>query len=333
SRIIDFGELPVFEEASTFPCIFLTKNQKAVKQSFEFFQVKELDPPEFPAMVQDGLKVLDSRSIEGSNWSLAEPIELDIIDKMKTKGIELEEYVEEEILRGLLTGYNKAFIIEEEKKKKLIDEDPKSAEIIKPVLKGNDIRFYRISFKNLYLILTKVGVDIENYPAIKKHLYQHKERLKKRYDQGDNYWELRACGYYDEFEKPKIIYPDIAKESRFTLDTEGYYLTNTSYFIPSSDKYVLGVLNSKLVFNYYKRVSSVLGDADKGGRMRWFRQDVSKIPIAEADKATRKKIESLVDQILTAKKENPEADASKLEAKIDRLVYELYGLSEEEIGV
>ncbi|WP_434084071.1 TaqI-like C-terminal specificity domain-containing protein [Fodinibius saliphilus] len=133
--------------------------------------------------------------------------------------------------------------------------------------------------------------------------------------QGDHYWELRACDYYNEFEKPKIIYPDIAKERRFTLDTEGYYLTNTAYFIPSSDKYVLGILNSKLVFNYYKRVSSVLGDPDKGGRMRWFRQHVSNIPIAKADDNTKKKIESNVDQILTVNVEL-KADTSELEEEI-----------------
>lgn len=332
-RIIDFGELPVFDEAATFPCIFITQNRRADEQEFEFFQVKELKPIEFPIMIEEGIKVLDNRSIEGSNWSLADPIELDIIDKMRAKGVELEAYVDNEILRGIITGYNKAFIIDEDKKQQLINEDPKSVEVIKPVLKGNDIRFYEILFKDSYLILTEVGIEIEKYPAIKKHLDQHKERLEKRYDQGDYYWELRACGYYEEFEKPKIIYPDIAKESRFTLDTEGYYLTNTAYFIPSSDKYVLGILNSKLVFNYYKRVSSVLGDADKGGRMRWFRQDVSKIPIAEPTKEQKTQIESLVDQMLTARREDPDANTSVLEAEIDRLVYELYGLSEEEVGI
>ncbi|WP_440998517.1 type IIG restriction enzyme/methyltransferase [Fodinibius sp. SL11] len=331
SQIIDFGELPVFSEAATFPAIFLTQNRKIETQAFDFMQVKDLDSQNFQDRITNGLATLDNRSISGSNWSLAEPIELDIIDKMREKGTELLEYVGTEIYRGLITGYNKAFVIDEEKKDELIKEDAKSKEIIRPVLKGNDIRFYRTAFKDLYLIVTKIGTDIDRYPAVKNYLDQYKDRLKKRYDQGDHYWELRACDYYDEFEKPKIIYPDIAKERRFTLDTKGHYLTNTAYFIPSNNRYVLGILNSKLVFNYYKRVSSVLGDPDKGGRMRWFRQHVSGIPIADTDYEVKEKIESNVDQILTAKKNN--ADTSELDEEIDQLVYELYGLTDEEIAI
>jgi len=150
---------------------------------------------------------------------------------------------------------------------------------LKPIIVGDDIRKYEINYRDRYLIWTFIGIDIEKYPAIKKYLESFKEELEKRWDKGNYYYELRACDYYDLFEKPKIIYPDIAKESRMTLDRDGLFLTNTAYFIPSQDLYLLSLLNSKLIFNYYKRTATVLGDADKGGRMRWFSQDIVRLPI------------------------------------------------------
>jgi hypothetical protein len=164
---------------------------------------------------------------------------------------------------------------------------------------------------------------------------------------------LRECAYYDEFEKPKIVYPDIAKESRVAFDSSRLYLANTIYFIPSDDLYLLAILNSKLIFSFFKRAASVLGDPDKGGRLRWFRQDVLKLPIRRinfADKQEKKQhdaIVALVEEMLELQKEYAQSDrklfAEKAEAvkrkidavdaKIDQAVYRLYGLTEEEIRV
>jgi hypothetical protein len=112
------------------------------------------------------------------------------------------------------------------------------------------------------------------------------------------------------FENPKIIYPDIAKESRATLDREGFYCSNTAYFIPTENLYLLGILNSKIVFTYFKQNASVLGDAEKGGRLRWFRQDVLKIPIRKIDISDPNDLSqydlivTLVGQILELKNES-----------------------------
>lgn len=199
--------------------------------------------------------------------------------KMDSFGISLGEYVNTEIKYGVKTGFNNAFIIDKSTKERLVSEDPKSEEILKPIIVGDDIRKYELNYRDKYLIGTYIGVDIERYPAIKKYLESFKESLEKRWDKGNYYYELRACDYYDQFEKPKIVYPDIAKESRMTFDRDGLYLANTAYFIPTQDLYLLSLLNSKLIFNYYKRTAAVLGDADKGGRMRWFSQDVIRLPI------------------------------------------------------
>jgi type II restriction/modification system DNA methylase subunit YeeA len=192
---------------------------------------------------------------------------------------------------------------------------------------------------------------------------QFKKQLtpKPKSWQGDK-WEGRKPGqyewyeiqdtvdYYNEFEKPKIVYPDIAKESRIAFDNEGIYFGNTVYFMPSNDFFLLGVLNSKLIFNYYKRIAAVLGDADKGGRMRWFTQDVLKLPIRTinfsdpADKARHDKMVSLVEQMLALNKQlatsktahektNLQRQIDATDKQIDSLVYELYALTEEEIKI
>jgi type I restriction-modification system DNA methylase subunit len=278
-EIIDFGELPVFEEAATFPCIVLI-DKKTPQHATQFAKIQSLD---FGSVAQAALNTaysLPPAVFKMADWQMANIDKSPILNKIKLNGVPLEDYTQAGIFRGLLTGFNEAFIIDKPTKDRLIAEDANSATIIKPFLAGDDIRFYQVNFQEKYLIVTKNGIEIEKYPAIFKHLKQYQQQLEKRTDKGKHYWELRACDYYDVFEMPKIIYPDIAKDRRMTLDTKGYFFGNSAYFIPTDDKYLLALLNSKLMFFYYKNISSVLGDADRGGRMRWFKQYVENLPIA-----------------------------------------------------
>lgn len=155
-----------------------------------------------------------------------------------------------------------------------------------------------------------------------------------------------AIDYFEKFEQPKIVYPDIAKESRATLDKSGCYLGNTAYFLPTDDLFLLGILNSKLIFAYFKRQAAVLGDADKGGRLRWFSQDVLKIPICNlkkntADKAKKTHFISLVKQLIELHKQldiqkMPEdkkqikRQINAISKELDEMVYSFYGVSVEE---
>jgi hypothetical protein len=240
-------------------------------------------------------------------------------------------------------------------------------ELLESFVVGDDVRKYRINTRDAFLIripkgFTNANIDKENnawkwfeatYPAIANHLKRFEETAKKRQDQGDYWWELRACDYYSEFDKPKIIYPDIAKESRAAFDTTGLYFNNTIYFIPLNDLYLLALLNSKLIFTYFKRIAAVLGDADKGGRLRWFKQDVMKIPVRQidfgnlAEKLAHDEIVRLVERMLALQKErqsvrreddldrvrNLERQIAQVDAEIDQRVYALYGLTEEEIKI
>ena len=136
------------------------------------------------------------------------------------------------------------------------------------------MRKWTIRHSDQWLIVTPIGIEIKKYPAVFEHLKQWRKELEKRWDKGDHWWELRPCDYYDLFDKPKIIFPDIAKEPRFSFSEKPLYATNTIYFIPTSDLYLLGVLNSDSVWMYAREHLTVLGDSAKGGRLRFFRQFV-----------------------------------------------------------
>ena len=364
-EIIDFGELPVFASVATFPSIIITRKQPTKLQQPLHASIKKLDFEILSEEIHRIGTILDDRSLQGDNWSLADSGEHSIFDKMRNSSISLGEFVENRIYRGVVTGCNDVFVINEVIRNRIINEDPKSSKVIKPFVVGDDVRKYRINIKNTYLILTRRGIKISEYPAVYEYLLKHKKLLlPKPIDYKGLEWQGRKPGnyhwyeiqdtvdYYAEFEKPKIVYPDIAKESRVAYDTESLYFGNTVYFIPSDDLYLLGVLNSKLIFAFFKRISSVLGDADKGGRLRWFRQDVMKIPIRNldmtipAEKARHDTIVKLVTEMLTLQKEyvNVEKELDdrrhalqrridEMDREIDKLVYQLYGLTDEDIRI
>jgi len=362
-QIIDFGELPVFKKAATFPAVFVTGNRVVKKQKFIYAAIKRLDFKTLEEEVKTIGLNLDNRAISGGNWTLASKIEITIIDKIKKAGVPLGEYTDAHIYYGIKTGYNDAFVIDNKTRVRLIKENPRSREVIKPFVVGDDVRKYRINFRDQHLILIRKGWTntklksgqkpfeclMDHYPAIAKYLLPFEAKAKQRYDQGDYWWELRACEYYDLFEQPKIMYPDIARESRLTFDINGLLCANTVYFIPVNDPYLLGVLNSKLIFAYFKRNAAVLGDADKGGRIRWFSQDVLKIPIKVIqtfpnEKSLHDKIVFLVTSMLDLNKKFPltktaqektviQRQIDSTDQRIDELVYELYGLTQEEIKI
>ena len=341
--IIDFGDLPVFEEATTYPCLLQIRKDER-KREFEAVEIEHLDFDSLRSVIEEFSFQVDQTKLNASGWSLISKDAQQLLEKIKSKGVPLKEYVDGKIYRGILTGLNKAFVIDEEKRNELIEDDLNSAQFIKPFLAGRDIKRYQPPTTDKHLINIPNGWTNKNlkgdddkwellqekFPALSNYLSQYEEKAKSRYDQGEYWWELRACSYLEEFEKPKIILPDISLQGNFTFDEAGkYHLVNTAYLIGKNDKYLLGILASKLVDFFYRNISS----SYRGGYLRFIRQYLQEIPIAKPHKKQKLKIETRSDQILTAKAENPEADTSELESEIDQLVYELYGLSEEEIEI
>jgi hypothetical protein len=238
--------------------------------------------------------------------------------------------VDGQFYRGVVTGYNKAFVIDQATRDRLVAEDPRSAEIIKPWLRGRDIKRWKVDWQKLYIIFTYHGVGIDQYPAIEAYLKPFKERLLARATSDHHEWyELQQpqMGIYPKFEKPKILYPDIRARCEFSLDNRGYYGGNTMYFISSGDLYVLGVLNTRATDFFYRHVSASV----RGGFLRFFSQYLEQIPIPDATSSQRAAIESLVRKLLDAEGQGPQV--AEWERELNALVYKLYGLMEEEIAI
>ena len=330
SSITDFGELPVFEGAATFPMIFVAQKQKS-KQSAVFTQVKSLQPP-YPdvlSIIRQYGQSLPADSIKDSDWKLTDTSSIVCLKRMESKGVPLSEYVKGQIYVGLKTGYNRAFWIDSLTKQQLLARQASSEKIIKPLAVGDDVRKWHINHTDKHLIVTRIGTDIKRHQGILDYLSKWEKELKKRSDQGEHWWELRACAYYGAFDTPKIVYPDIAKEPRFTLDKTGIYLDMTAFLIPVNDLYLLGILNSTPAWNYLCQTAAVLGDAEKGGRIRLKRIYVSKLPIPDASTSDRNVIAKLVQKCLDAKG----VGCEEIEKQIDKMVYGLYGLTDDEIAI
>ena len=277
----------------------------------------------------------------GKPWAILSSAEMDLKGKIEAVGKPLKDW-DINIYRGIVTGCNEAFIIDDAKREQLIEQDPKSAEIIKPLLRGKDIKRYYARPSGFYILATGYDLDIpKRYPAIYEHLETIGEQIDsgiiktkgkglfERDDQGENWWNLRACAYYSEFDKVKIVYPDIYRNPSFTVDTRASYCNNTCYFIPTEETWLCGVLNSKTVEWYYSRLANTLG----GGGSRGFSIFMKQIHVPNIDSDRKTLITNLVNEILAAKGADPAADTSNLENEIDRLVYDLYDLTDDEIAI
>ena len=225
------------------------------------------------------------------SWVVLSPIEQSIKKKIEAVGTPLKDW-DINIYRGVLTGCNEAFIIDTAKRDEIIsncqteEERKRTAELIRPILRGRDIKRYGYVENGLFLINTHNGIrgklpriDINEYPAVKAHLDRYWDKISARADKGDTPYNLRNCAYLEDFSKPKIIYPDICTFLSFELDTSCFYLSNTAYFLITEKeehlKYFLRVLNSSVMDWYYRTLSVQLGEK----AVRMFSIYVLNIPI------------------------------------------------------
>lgn len=326
--IIDFGDLPVFK-ATAYPCILIgSKGTPLLQQKVNTLSVKSLDIlDDLPNFIHSNVAAQPQSSLTAEGWNIGAADTHALLTKIRAAGQPLEKYIGGKFYYGIKTGFNEAFIIDEATCKRLIAEDAKSAEIIKPFLRGKDIKRYKVTYAHLYLILSYRGIDIKKYPAIFKHLQQYETQLKAKAG-GGQWYELQASpGDFTRFENPKIVYPDIAASTRFSYDATGLYGVNTLYFIPSTNKYLLGLLNSRVVEYYYKSLSSQI----RGGYLRFFSIYVEQIPIPTPTPEQRARIEELVNQLIEQGPDVP--GAAEWQQEIDQIVYQIYGLTVEEIAL
>jgi hypothetical protein len=330
--ITDFQDLPVFEGASAYPMIFIAQKlpvgaDRRPPLPTRFSEPPSLDPP-YPdvlACVNTFGYDLPASVFSADEWVLASAEARARIETMRTAGTPLNQHLACPIYRGITTGFNTAFILDEEARARLIREDKRSAEIIKPLARGRDIRRWQLREAGEFLIVTKVGVDMKRYPAVMKHLKQWEKELRVRDDQGNHWWELRACAYYAAFEKPKILSQKVSERPSFAFDAANHTTLNTSYFlIPKQEPlYLAGLLNSA-VFEDYARRSFV---GKEGGFYEVQPVVLGEFPIPPASHADRAAVANLAQACINAKAKDPEANVSHLEAQINTIVTRLYGLS------
>ncbi len=341
-EIIDFGDLPVFEEATTYPSIIIIKN-KPSQTNVRACNVHTLGFKNLHEYIAEKSFQIKTKQLHDDSWILIDEKVFNLLEKIKSGKKTLGEYVNDKIFRGVLTGLNEAFVIDEKTKNRLIKADEKSAEIIKPFLAGRDIKRYQQPQPDKYLILFPKGITknwfgnlSENkaftqlklkYPAICKFLNKSESKAKIRLDKGDYWWELRACDYYEEFEKEKVIYPNICKRPEFSIDENSNYINQRCYMISNENKNLIGLLNSRLYYFLFENILPKLRGGFYEPSYRYFK-DFPVVDCSDNQELTQK-----VTQILTLKREDPQADTSKLEAEIDQMVYDLYGLTKKEIKI
>ena len=357
--IIDFGDAAVFE-AIAYPSIILLSKpvtqarsfSKQNKQRNDFSSSKhqvcvlnwdiEESVNKFTSVYKNKSFYVAQKELKADGWRLESPEVLRLLDKLRNAGILLNNYINGKVYIGIKTALNEAYIIDQETKDKLISQDLSSSEVIKAFIKGKDIKRWNLTAHNKYLIKIESSenkrhlwsneerenaemIFANEYPAIYQRFNLFKEKLIKRSDQGRYFWELRSCSYWSSFEKPKILFPDIAPYAQFSIDFNNNYVDMTGFIIPTSDLYLLAIMNSSIVLYFYTMISSQV----RGGYLRYKRQYVEQIPIPKASETDKKAIEKLVQKCLDAKGVGVE----EWEAEIDDIVAHLYGLNEEEVKI
>lgn len=345
--LIDFGDLPVFD-ATTYPLITIGLRQQPDGNKIRVLEITSLDTITTLHQAVDRAYELPQETLTDDGWQLSPPEVRALMDKLMAAGKPLDKYVNGNMYRGIVTGLNEAFIIDETKRAELIATDPKSAEIIKPYLRGRDIKRWNVNHAGLYMLAIQNSNDSnannlwdkakteeealrifqKTYPAIYNHMMQYEDSLRPRYDQGKWFWELRACAYYTEFDKPKIVYPNICKQPEFTFDDASNYTNQKCFIIPTVDKYLLGLLNSHAMFFYFEIVIPKL----RGGFFEPGYVFMKDFPIPDAPESLRQQIASLAQQCLDTTKDNPD-QLPALEAELNQLVYQAYGLTDDEIAL
>lgn len=332
-EIVDFGHAPIFPDADVFPCIVvLQKRGSATKDDGANGEVRvaaapreELGGMDLDRIVEAHAHTVPRERFGREAWSLESSAVDDLMAKIRRNGVPLAEFAGVKPYRGVLTGLNEAFLIDTATKDRLVGEDPSSAEVIKPYLRGRDIKRWSPDWQHLWMIVLKssgdhawpwsdAGDDAEEvfrqtYPSLHAYMKLLEEKLRKRQDQGRNWWELRSCAYYDAFEGPKITYQEIQTYSAFGHDNASYYGNNKVFILPTSDLYLLAVLNSPLIWwHNWRYLPRMINDTvtPVGALME-------KLPIAPPTDEARAEAEKAVGRLVEITRAEQESQRDALD--------------------
>lgn len=352
-HILDLNGVTAFDGVTVDTLIISCQKQKPNKNtefSYKKHPAGKLQSLEFIENLHENL--IPQSKLSKEAFIFGDDALFELKSKIESVGTPLKEW-DIDINYGIKTGYNEAFIIDTATKEAVLRacedecERERTAKLIKPILRGRDIKRYSYEWANLWLINTHNGytsqngwqipaIDINDYPALKKHLDSFYPKLEKRADKGKTPYNLRNCAYLEDFEKEKIVYPETSQGAYFMYDGANMFLEKTSFMIISkkiNTKFLLGLLSSTLITFYFKNFCGgcILGN----NAYQYNKHALEKLPIPKITKENQNladELVKLVNQNLALKAENSSADTSQLECDIDDLVFKLYDLNEADIS-
>ena len=301
-KFIDFGDLRVFEDVSTYPCI-LTVTKSSPTDYLHACNVNTLNFIELESYLKKQIKKIPISSLGKSAWNISGVDSQRILQKLSKNTQSFGDLTDHKFFSGIKTGLNKAFIISNKVREKLIVDNPESAEIIYPYLTGKEIKRYRIEWENHYMIFTRRGIDITKYPAIEKYLNSFREELEPKRSSKDkkgrkpgNYewYEIQdTIDYWQVFCESGIVYPHFNKHCNFTITTSPFFPNTKGYHLQSLEYWLLALLNSKVINFYLNSICPFV----KGGYYEYRSYNVETIPIS-LNEEYRPKLSTFAKQML-----------------------------------
>jgi adenine-specific DNA-methyltransferase len=335
--IVDFGDLQLFEGATTYPCILSARKQKP-RDVFYSASIKSLQYEHgFTKYVESVKNKISVSELSDDTWVISSGPDQRLLAKLNSSCLTLSQYVGGEACYGVKTGLTEAFLVTDEQRTDFIKYDKKALELLKPVVRGRNMHRWITERDNSWLIGTfpALKLNIDDYPSIKSHLLSFgRARLDQsgktgsRKKTSNDWFETQdTIAYWGEFEKPKIMYQVFQVKPCFIYDEQGLYCNNSIWIIPKDDKALVAILNSRIGWWLISKYCTAI---QNGFQLIW--KYFGQIPIPKGTQENKKLIE-LVDEILKVKKKNPDSNTAALEKEIDQLVYELYELTEDEIKI
>jgi hypothetical protein len=341
--LIDFRDAPVFNGVIAYASILIGQKEKAHSGHTVAALPWDQEKPAaaLPLEISKAFPVAQS-SLTSDGWRLVSPEVQALLTKLRQTGTPLGEYVEGRFYRGVLTGFNEAFVIDGKKRDELIAADPNSEQIIKPFLRGRDVKRWQATHADLWLIFTRRGTDIESYPAIKEHLSQFRKQLEPKpaswpYNkkwggrkEGSYQWfEIQDnIAYWQEFEKPKIVIPAIERQASYACEIDGCYSNDkTSICVSDESPFLTSLLNSDTIQFILEQISATR----QNGYFEYKPMYVEPLPIPPATPEDKTRLTALAVACAEAVRKQDAAALATLESEINRIVYRLFALTPTEI--
>lgn len=358
THLIDFRDIQIFDDATTYTCIIRLKKEKA-GACLNVSTMKAVNKDTLAKDIDAVCEVFDKTEMDYKIWVTSSLAKFKLMKRIKKPGntCSLNTFIREECYYGIKTGLTKMFLASQEQSQSMVVKDCRSRNIFRPFLQGRDLTAYDDVNVNSYLIyipkgftLSGMGIDIDmdklkkqkkkksdvmpseedawtwfqtNYPAVAEWLNRFKDEAKARADKGDYWWELRACDYYDKFEKPKIFYQSFQTKPCFVFDDSSTFCNNSMWFLSVSNKALLALLCSRLG---WWLISEHCPRIQNGYQLIW--DNLSQIPIPMT---LPEELSTLATKAEKATAEGDYEELEQVKRDIDKTVYHLYNLTYDEI--